>query len=444
MGRRSARGAGRAHLDHVAEHLGADLGEEQLGQRARGDAGGRLPGAGALEHVAGVVEAVLLHADEVGVTRSGLVQRLLGGARGGRHLLLPLRPFGVVDHDRHRRPEGQPVADAAEELDVVTLEAHARAAPEAEAAAGELVADLLDGDGQARGEALDDHRERRAVGLTGGQVTQHADNLRRGRSRIPAGLWRAPLIRPRTADDQLPRYQSRIGVPTSSAVIAPAARNGPKGTAWPLPAQPGRDEEDPDHRAVEEPEEQPEDQLTPADAPERQAQGERQLHVAEAHAARRDQMEHEEHGERDHPGEKAAAEGAEVAVGEEAEREQHQHRQRERVHDAVGQEVGLEVDRGERDERGREHQVRDQRPRIVEAGGHGAEERGVDHGDGDAPASGWRRLVGRRGPEHGLLQGNAGDHGVEEPADHEAQQRAADDEQRPSSIRAGPGRRRCA
>ena len=69
------------------------------------------------------------------------------------------------------------MADAAEELDVVALEAHAGAAAEPEAAAGELVADLLDGDGQARGQTLDHHREGGAVGLTGGQVTQHADDL---------------------------------------------------------------------------------------------------------------------------------------------------------------------------------------------------------------------------------------------------------------------------
>ena len=81
MGRRSVLGAGLAHLDHVAEDLGADLGQEQLGEGAGGDAGRGLAGAGPLEHVAGVVEAVLLHADEVGVAGAGLVEGLLGGAR---------------------------------------------------------------------------------------------------------------------------------------------------------------------------------------------------------------------------------------------------------------------------------------------------------------------------------------------------------------------------
>ena len=219
VGRQPLGGAHRTHLDHVAQDLGAELGEEELGERARGHPGGGLAGAGPLEHVAGVVEAVLLHPHEVGVAGPGLVQGLLGRPRSGRHLLLPLRPLGVVDDDGDRGAEGEAVADAAQELDVVALEAHAGAAPEAEAAAGELVTDLVDGDRQARGEPLDDHRQRGAVGLTGGQVTQHADNLRRGRSRIPAGPSTPSLIRPGA-----PARRSAAPVPVEDRNRPPAAR----------------------------------------------------------------------------------------------------------------------------------------------------------------------------------------------------------------------------
>ena len=45
----------------------AERREEAAGDRAGGDAGGGLAGAGPLEHVADVVVAVLLGADEVGV-----------------------------------------------------------------------------------------------------------------------------------------------------------------------------------------------------------------------------------------------------------------------------------------------------------------------------------------------------------------------------------------
>ena len=43
------------------------------------------------------------------------------------------------------------MADPAEDLDVVALEAHARPAPEAQPAPGQLVAQLLDGDGSPAG-----------------------------------------------------------------------------------------------------------------------------------------------------------------------------------------------------------------------------------------------------------------------------------------------------
>ena len=157
------RRARRTHLDHVADDLRADLREHQLGERPGRDPSCGLSRAGALEHVAGVVEAVLLHADEIGVTGPGLAQRLLRRAGRRRHLLLPLRPLGVVDHDRDRRPEREAVADAAEDLDVVALEAHARPAPEAETAPGQLVAELLDGDRETGREAFHDQGQRGTV-----------------------------------------------------------------------------------------------------------------------------------------------------------------------------------------------------------------------------------------------------------------------------------------
>ena len=305
----------------MAEDLGADLGEEQLGQRAGGDARRGLPGAGPLEHVAGVVEAVLLHADEVGVAGAGLVEGLLGGARRGRHLLLPLRPLGVVDDDRDRRAEGEAVADAAEELDVVALEAHAGATAEPEAAAGELVADLLDGDGQARGQPLDHHREGGAVGLTGGQVTQHADDLS---IRLRKGTVQdTGALSGRSAHSSLGSLAGRVSCPCTSRGSGRRRGRGDgaggeeraERDGLALPAELGGDEDDADHRAVEEPEEQAEHHLAPAEHAEGEAEGERQLHVAEAHAARRDEVEHEEDRERDDAGDEPAHVGVEVAVG---------------------------------------------------------------------------------------------------------------------------------
>src|SRR4029079_18934735 len=94
--------------------------------------------------------------------------------------------------NRDGRAEGAAVARAAQQLHVVALEAHPRSAAEPEAATGELVADLADGDGQSLGQALADHRAGGAVGLTGGQVTQHADDLSRAGNGDGPG-YRGPL-----------------------------------------------------------------------------------------------------------------------------------------------------------------------------------------------------------------------------------------------------------
>src|SRR5205814_10587685 len=58
------------------------------------------------------------------------------------------------------------------------------------------------------------------------------------------------------------------------------------------------DQDDPDDRAVDEPEKEAEQHLSPPEPAERQAEHERELHGAESHAARRDHVEHEEDRER--------------------------------------------------------------------------------------------------------------------------------------------------
>jgi hypothetical protein len=104
-------------LHDVAETSDAEAcAQERLGHRAERDPGRGLAGAGALEHRAGVVEAVLLHADEVGVPGRGRVSGALrarpssssGVDRVGGHHRLPLGPLGVADLDRHRPPWVRP------------------------------------------------------------------------------------------------------------------------------------------------------------------------------------------------------------------------------------------------------------------------------------------------------------------------------------------------
>ena len=137
-GRRAWVGArrrhGRAERDDVAEHLDAELAEQRLGERSRRRRGRRSRGRSPRSRTSRASSKPYFCMP----TRSacpgrGWLERLLGAARRGRHLLLPLRPLGVADDDRDRGAEGAAVADAAEELELVLLEAHPRPAPEPQA-----------------------------------------------------------------------------------------------------------------------------------------------------------------------------------------------------------------------------------------------------------------------------------------------------------------------
>ena len=185
------RGAlGNAHGtdgDGVADEGDAELGEEGAGDGAEGDAGGGLAGAGALEHGPGLVEAVLLHADEVGVagTRTGergaaTAAERVGVDRLGAHDLGPLRPLGVADAEGDGAAEREAVAHAARDGQLVLLELHAGAAAVAELAAREIGADGVEGDGHAGGQTLEHGDEFGAVRLTGGQPTKHGSIFPQG------------------------------------------------------------------------------------------------------------------------------------------------------------------------------------------------------------------------------------------------------------------------
>ena len=63
-----------ADLDHVAHYRDPDPRQQGFGAGTRRNPRRRLARRGALEDVAGVVEAVLLHAGEVRVTRTRLGQ----------------------------------------------------------------------------------------------------------------------------------------------------------------------------------------------------------------------------------------------------------------------------------------------------------------------------------------------------------------------------------
>ena len=85
-------GDGRPDADHMAHNLDlAQLPQERARDRSQGDAGRRLAGTCALQHRTCVVEAVLLHANEVGVARAGPRQRSIARERGQLFLINRVR-----------------------------------------------------------------------------------------------------------------------------------------------------------------------------------------------------------------------------------------------------------------------------------------------------------------------------------------------------------------
>lgn len=176
----------RADRDDVGDDVDAEhLTEEVTGDGAGRDACRGLPSAGAFEHRAGVVEAVLEHARVVGVAGPGTGQRCVagaalefGGVHGvGCHHRLPLGPLGVADLDGDRAAHGLAVADPAEHGHLVGLELHPSTAAVAESAASQLLADVGRGDLDAGHHALDDGDQGGPVGFSGSYPAQHSGRL---------------------------------------------------------------------------------------------------------------------------------------------------------------------------------------------------------------------------------------------------------------------------
>ena len=167
--------------DSMGDQFDAELLQERGRDGAEGYAGGGFPGAGPLQHGPGLIEAVLLHAGEVGVAGPGAgqrgVARLVGEDlrvdRVGRHDLLPLGPFRVADLDGHGAALRDPVPDAAQDGHDVLFELHPGTAAVAQAASRQGLADPGAGELNTGGHAFNNSDQCRAMGFSGSQPTQH-------------------------------------------------------------------------------------------------------------------------------------------------------------------------------------------------------------------------------------------------------------------------------
>ncbi len=155
--------------------------EEGGGDPTERHPGGRLPRRGALEDRTRLVEAVLLHADQVRMSRSWPGERRVAGQglelhrvhRVGGHHLLPLGPLGVADLDRYRSTLGLAVTNATGDPDLVLLELHPGSPPVAEPSPGQRVRDVGRRHPHVGGHSLENGGQGRPVGLPGGEPAQH-------------------------------------------------------------------------------------------------------------------------------------------------------------------------------------------------------------------------------------------------------------------------------
>ena len=158
-------------------HANAERREQPLRRCADGDTGGRFARARPLQDVPHVVVVVLEDAGEVGMTGSRPRDRdarvTIGGF--GRHLLLPVLPVPVLDHQRDRRAQGFAPADSRFDARLVLLDRHPPAAAVSLLPAPQVMIDRADIDREPCGEALDDRRQARPVGLSGGKEAKHGE-----------------------------------------------------------------------------------------------------------------------------------------------------------------------------------------------------------------------------------------------------------------------------
>ena len=124
----------------------------------------------------------------------------LGVDRVGRHDLLPLGPLAVADAQRDRAAERGAVADAADDLQVVGLEAHAGTASVAQATAGERSLDVLAGHAARPPAVLRGRRRVQGRAIHRRSANGACRRFSHGRTALPG---RRPDRRtPRRADDR--------------------------------------------------------------------------------------------------------------------------------------------------------------------------------------------------------------------------------------------------
>ncbi len=159
----------------VAHEADAEGCEELGGHRSEGHPGGSFPGARPFEDGPRLLEAVLLHAGEVGVPGPGAGEGRVPGKRVeffgihrvGGHDALPFGPLGVGDLDRNGPALGAPVPDPPENPHRVQLELHPGTAPVTEPPARQRGLDVGGRHRHPGGKTFKNSDHGRAMGFSG-------------------------------------------------------------------------------------------------------------------------------------------------------------------------------------------------------------------------------------------------------------------------------------
>src|SRR6266705_5248109 len=176
---RPCTGPDPAQFHHMRRDFDAELLQEHLAHRAAGHSGHRFPGARALQDVARVLAVVLEGAREIRVagarTRHLAAPLAAGGVRFGGHHVLPVLPIAIPHELRDGGAEGLTGPHAREPLDLVGFDLHAGAAAVAAHPPLQLDVDALGGQGQPRGDPLEDRHQAAPVRLARcGEAEHHA------------------------------------------------------------------------------------------------------------------------------------------------------------------------------------------------------------------------------------------------------------------------------
>ena len=138
----------------------------------------------------------------------------------GCHHLLPLGPFRVPDLDGDRSALGAAMSDARQEAHLIGLELLARTAAVAESTTGQGSRDVIGGDGHVGRHTLQHSSEYGAMGLPGGQPSEHVPHrVRRG--------YNCPVL------------PSQMLTRTSVSVRPIHAQSRPSGATYTTPSSPG-------------------------------------------------------------------------------------------------------------------------------------------------------------------------------------------------------------